>query len=71
MKELIKNVLHKLPHISSIHQQGMRQGRYPAGHYYSPIPNQEDVVGYLQSRESVPADLPDIRLNKESHMTGL
>src|SRR5688572_6578081 len=66
MKELIKNVLHRLPHISRLHQQVMRQGRFPAGHYYSPIPSQEDVAGYLQSRESVPADLPDIQLNKES-----
>ena len=71
MKELIKNVLHRLPHISSIHQQVVRQGRYPAGHYYSPIPSQEDVLGHLQSRESLPLDLPDIQLNKESQFQTL
>ena len=28
-----------------------REGGFPAGHYYSPVPDREDVVAYLNARE--------------------
>jgi len=35
-------------------------GRYPAGHYYSPIPSEADVGRHLRVREQDGAELPDI-----------
>jgi predicted O-methyltransferase YrrM len=71
MKQLVKTILHRLPYISSLHEQVKKQGHYPAGHYYSPIPSSEDILGYRKSREPIPLELPDIKLNKESQFQRL
>ena len=71
MKQLIKNVLHRLPYISSLRERVKKQGAYPAGHYYSPIPSSEDILGYLRSRDPMHLELPDIKLNKESQFRRL
>ena len=42
------------------------QGIVPAGTYYSPIPNRDDVLEYIKSPKRKNIDLPEINLNKES-----
>ena len=79
MKRLIRTYRHKLPYISSLHEQVKKQeeyinslreqvkkqGEFPAGHYHSPIPSYEDIHGYIKSREPQNIEVPDIKLNKE------
>jgi predicted O-methyltransferase YrrM len=60
LKAAIKNALHRLPHIRSLHQQAARQGLFPAGHYHSPVPSPEDL-----QRRPLNADLLDIELNTD------
>ncbi len=43
-----------------------KQGAYRAGHFYSPIPDNEDVLSYTKSRRREEITLPDIKINKES-----
>lgn len=71
MKRFIKTLLHRLPYIRSLHKQLKNQGLYPAGHYSSPIPSSEDILAYLKSREPMPFELPDIKLNKDSQFQRL
>jgi predicted O-methyltransferase YrrM len=66
MKRLIKTFLHKLPYIKGLHEQVKKQGAYPAGHYYSPIPNQDEILAYINSRKLQAMDFPDVNLNKEN-----
>ncbi|MEO7839999.1 MAG: class I SAM-dependent methyltransferase [Anaerolineales bacterium] len=41
-------------------------GLYPAGHYYSPIPKQEEIVAYLESTKIDKLELPAIDLNRQN-----
>ena len=65
MGRLIETFLNKVPYVRDLRQQVEKQGGFPAGHYYSPIPDQDEVLAYFESRKSQ-TDLVDIRLNKES-----
>ena len=38
-------------------------GAFPAGHYYSPIPTQEEIIKYI-NRKTLPEKLPEVNLNK-------
>lgn len=43
-----------------------REGRYPAGHYYSPIPNQKDVLRHIAQQSPVyDQNCPGIELHTE------
>lgn len=53
------------PVIQDLSEQVRKQGAFPAGHYYSPIPSQEDVLTYIKSRDKPGRDLPGIKLNEE------
>lgn len=77
MRVIIRYFLDRLPYIGKLRQQIRDIGRYPAGHYSSPIPKHDDILVYLQSRkiqqranstltEDNNIELPDIHLNKES-----
>ena len=66
MERWIKAFLDKMPYVRELRQQVEKQGGFPAGHYYSPIPDKDEVLAYIESRKSRQADLVDIRLNKES-----
>lgn len=59
-------MLDKLPYISNLRKQIKAQGRFQAGHYYSPIPRQAEVLEYEQSLQRNNFELPDITLNKAS-----
>lgn len=64
MKQLIKLFLYRIKFIREFWQQ--KQGSFPAGHYYSPIPDKDEVLAYIKSRKPLKMELPDIDLNKES-----
>jgi hypothetical protein len=66
MKQLIKSYLNKMPYIKGLHQQIEKQGAYPAGHYYSPIPDKDEILSYTQTRSLIKMDIPGIELNTES-----
>ena len=59
------NILDRLPYIGNLRKQVRKQGRYPAGHYYSPIPDQENVMEYITSPKRNNMEIPEINLNKE------
>ena len=66
MKRLIKPFLDKMPYIRKLRQQIEKQGAFPAGHYYSPIPARDEVLTYIESRRTENIELPDVELKKES-----
>ncbi len=41
------------------------QGAFPAGHYYSPIPSNEDVLAYIKSRKSPKSELLGVNMNEK------
>lgn len=66
MKRLIdKYLLDRLPYVNSLRNQVRNQGKHPAGHYYSPLPNHDDVLNYIKSPKWNSMEFPDIQLNKE------
>jgi predicted O-methyltransferase YrrM len=71
MKRKLHQLLDRLPYLRSLRAQVERQGLFPAGHYYSPIPAQEDVAAYLRSREGKAPSLPGIELNAEEQRARL
>lgn len=75
MRALIRYILDRLPYIGRLREQIRNAGAFPVGHYYSPIPKHEEILGYLQSKqlrkraeypdiEKEKIELPDIHLNK-------
>lgn len=44
MERLIKALLDRLPHVRDLRRQVEKQGGFAAGHYYSPIPDQDEVL---------------------------
>lgn len=65
MKRLIKPFLEKPQYIRNLYQEIEKQGAFPAGHYYSPIPDRDDVHEYVELRKPLNLELPDVKLNKE------
>jgi predicted O-methyltransferase YrrM len=65
MKKVIKALVNRTPFIKNLREQIRKQGAFPAGHYYSPIPSNEDVVAYVKSRKPPSSELLGINLNKE------
>lgn len=47
MKSTLSKLIQKIPYIKGLREQISAQGRYPAGHYYSPIPLKRDVQALL------------------------
>src|SRR5262245_24918700 len=80
MQQLMKVFLNKMPFMKAlrqqIEQQGAcirdlrqqveQQGAFPAGHYYSPIPDKDEILAYLQSRKPPKMKLPGIKMNDKS-----
>lgn len=66
MKRFIKNSIKKLPFIKNLIEQIRKQGAYHAGHYYSPIPEEADVLAYVKSRKPPSNELLGVKLNKKS-----
>jgi predicted O-methyltransferase YrrM len=75
MKHFVQQILNKLPYIRGLvvqikqlqlqlKNEKKKQGVYPAGHYYSPIPDKDEVIEYIDSKYVKNIDIPDIVLNK-------
>jgi len=54
-----------MPYIRDLLRQIESQGAFPAGHYYSPIPDKDEVVAYNNSRKPQLEELPGIRINND------
>ncbi len=54
-----------MPYIRDLHRQVERQGLFPAGHYYSPIPDKDEILSYIKSRQPLEVILHGIKLNEE------
>lgn len=69
----VSDLLDHLPYIGKLraNRRTLRanMGRYPAGHYYSPIPNEDDVRRHVKQRNQQDTDLgnecPEIDLNTD------
>ncbi len=68
MKQLIKGILDKLPYIRQLRKQIRKQGAYPLGHYYSPIPDKSEVLSYIDSRKPLNKSLSGIDLKEENQL---
>ena len=69
MKNSIKDLIKRVPFIIDLRKQVRnlsKQGAYPAGHYYSPIPARKDVLSYVKSRTAPASDLLGINLNEKN-----
>jgi hypothetical protein len=51
--------------IRDLQAQVNKQGGFPAGHYYSPIPAEEDILESINARERNQTKLPGIHLNEK------
>jgi len=65
MKKCIKFFAKKIPYIRNLYYKINREGEFPAGHYYSPIPSRDDVLEYVKSRKALNLELPDVNLRRE------
>ena len=52
--------------VKSLQEQVKKQGFVPAGHFYSAIPSEEEVLAYTNSRKPLNHELTGIKLNKEN-----
>ena len=68
MKRIIKLFLDNMPYIGNLRKQLEKQGDFPAGHYYSPIPDRNEVLTYINSRKPLEMQLPDIDINKDGQL---
>jgi predicted O-methyltransferase YrrM len=66
MKQFINAFIKRLPAIKKLNEQVRKQGAFPAGHYYSPIPEEEDVLAYVKSRRPPSNELLGVKLNERS-----
>lgn len=64
-KKLVRSFIDEMPYIRKLRRQIENQGKYRAGHYYSPIPNREEILEKHKHRNTEDIKLPDISLNKE------
>lgn len=62
MKQFIKILAEKPPFLS----KHKKQGAYPPGHYYSPIPSREEVLKYIKSRKLPGSEIVGIEMNAQS-----
>ena len=68
MKRIKKLFLDNMPYIGNLRKQLEKQGDFPAGHYYSPIPDRNEVLTYINSRKPLEMQLPDIDINKDGQL---
>ena len=68
MMKQITNILSYLPFISGLRSCSNEQGKFPAGHYYSPIPSKTDVIDNLKKKNATPKIL-DVNLHKDDQLS--
>jgi predicted O-methyltransferase YrrM len=50
----------------NLSEQVKKQGAFPAGHYHSPIPSEEEILTYIKLRKPLNCELLGIKLNEQS-----
>jgi hypothetical protein len=75
MGRFFKHFFEKISYLRNLHQRMnnqdqtiKNQGMFPAGHYYSPIPDTNEVFEYIKSRKPLSLGLPDVKLNNEKQL---
>jgi len=58
-------ILDQLPYRGSLRKRISDQGKYPAGHYYSPLPKHEEVLAHVESIKKDNVEFAGIHLDKE------
>lgn len=66
MKQAFKSLAKRAPFIKDLWEKIRKQGAFPAGHYYSPIPSREEVLSYVETRAQPTNNLLGINLNEKS-----
>jgi predicted O-methyltransferase YrrM len=66
IRKLLHQVEQQGTRIGELIQQVERQGAFPPGHYYSPIPDKDDVLAYIKSRQLLKVELHGIKSNDEN-----
>src|SRR5688572_3302643 len=56
-------ILDRFPYVRQLRKLARDAGNYPPGHYYSPIPNQPEIMARLESMKRMKPEFPDIRFN--------
>ena len=64
MKRAIKALIDRMPYVKEIKEQVRREGASQAGHFYSPIPSEEDVLEYVKLIKPPGSELPGLDLNE-------
>jgi hypothetical protein len=65
IKSGLRSVAERVPYLARLRKEVEDRGAYPAGHFYSPVPNREEVLARIRSQSTNPVELPNIRLNRE------
>lgn len=68
VRGLTKKLTEQKGQVDKLHLMVKQQGAFPAGHFYSPIPDQEDVHKFFESFDSKKVMLPEIDINKEGQL---
>lgn len=68
MKRALNSLLSRMPPVRRLAAQVTRQGVFPAGHYYSPVPSAAEVLAYLKLRKPLSRELPGINLNEQRQL---
>ncbi len=69
MRVSLLRLIDQLPYIRTLKKQVAAQGRYPAGHYYSPIPRKEEVRAILDQSKHISPTVEEIDLQFEEQQT--
>ena len=64
MRKLIRSILDRLPYIGGLRELANKVGSYPPGHFYSPIPNQEQIGERLEFLKGESSELPGINFDR-------
>jgi hypothetical protein len=64
MRHIAQRLLDSLPYVKNLKRQVEHHGLYPAGHYYSPIPSNEDVSSHIKATKPLSRDIPGIQMHQ-------
>lgn len=71
MNPAVKSLICKVPFVQRLRKRLGGQGAYPAGHYHSPIPSEEDVRACFATGTEPTNELPGIDLNAKGQWEAL
>lgn len=72
MKRIVKSALNKIPYIrdmrqeiTDLRQQVKKQGQFQAGHFYSPIPDKNEIAAFIEPDKVLDSGLLGIQMHKD------